>query len=182
MAPGAMTLALILRAAELLGQVAREHLDGALHRRVRRRAGDGHAGQSARDVQDAAAVGDERQQALGQQEGGLEVHPVDLVELVGRGLGDAGVQADAGVVDQVVQLLALPGARELAGNRPDEGPERRAVGDVERDGDGLPSEGPDLLAHLASLGGGGAVREDDVDAALGEAQGHVARPGRGCRR
>jgi len=104
----------------------------------------------------------------------FEVHRVDLVELRRGGLDDARVQRHARVVDEVVELLAVPGPLELGCDRFAERVERAAVGNVELQRDGLASERAQATEHFVRFAGRGAVREDDVGAALGQVKGHAA--------
>ena len=116
---------------ELLRQVAREHVHAALHRRVGGVAGRGDAAarRAAADVHDRAAVVEERQERLGEEERTLEQRAV--VALVGlvRGLGERARAADAGVVDEVVEGVALP---VLLQRGPDAIGERREGGRCRR--------------------------------------------------
>src|SRR5690606_6446893 len=122
---------------------------------------------------DAAAVGNQRQQGLGQQVRALEVDPVHLVQLRLGGLGEGHVQAGAGVVDQVLELLPAPAGQHLA-HAGGEGREAAAVGHVQR-------QHRDPAPGRLQLGGGGfglgglaAVGEDQVVAGAGQVGGGVA--------
>src|SRR6202022_4912271 len=85
-----------------------------------------------------------------------------------------GVQAGAGVVDHVVEALALPGALEFARDGARERVERRAVADVERQRPGFAPLGDEARAHVGGLSLPGAKGEYDVDAALGQVERHAA--------
>src|SRR5271155_3228360 len=58
-----------------------------------------------------AAIGDQRQQRLGQEEHALEVDVHQPVEVGFRRLRERHVDADAGIVDEVVELRAVPPGR-----------------------------------------------------------------------
>jgi len=98
------------------------------------------------------------------------VHRDQLVELRLGGLGERGVHAGAGVVDQLVKTLALPGGHERAAQAPGEGRVAGAVGDVELQRDGAPAERLDLAHHRVRLLLVALVGEHDVGALLGELQ------------
>ena len=117
----------------------------------------------------------QRQELLGQEEGALEVDVHELVELrLGR-LGEARVDADAGVVDQEVEAVALPSAAaSAAAHRLGEGGEARAVADVELQRHRLAALGLDLPRRRAAASlAPAAIGEDDVDAAVGEVERHA---------
>jgi hypothetical protein len=82
--------------------------------------------------------------------------------------------ADAGVVDEVVETLALPGAREHTGHTFGESAEALAVAHVELQRDGAPPQRFDLAHHGVCLGLVALVGEDHVDALFGELQRGVA--------
>ena len=95
-------------------------------------------------VHDAPAVRDQRQQRLREEEHALEVDVDQLVELrLGR-LSERGHVAVAGVVNEVIEGVALPG---LAQHLPQAVSERRKasnVADIELDGDHLAAQRFDL--------------------------------------
>src|SRR6186997_1321343 len=64
----------------LFREIACQHFDGAFHGGIRRAAGYREAGQSRGEIDDSSAVGEQRQQLLGQEEHALEVHVVESVE------------------------------------------------------------------------------------------------------
>lgn len=94
--------------AQLLGSIAREHFDRSLHRGIRRAAWIREAGQAARDIDDPTAVGQQRQPPLGQEKRPFELHVHQLVELFFGGFGERRVRADACIVDQEIETVALP--------------------------------------------------------------------------
>jgi hypothetical protein len=73
----------------------------------------------------------------------------------------------------VVEAVAAEGARELRAEGVGEAREARAVGHVEREGEGLAPARGDLLGHLARLGLVAAVGDHHVGAAAGEVEGHA---------
>ena len=168
MAPGARTLTRIPASPELLGQVACQHFDRALGRRVGRVTRQREAGQSRRDVEDAPAVGQERQHGLGQEERSLHVGPDQGVELRLRRLYERGVDAHAGVVDEDVELLAAEGRPQSVAESCGEPGEGVAVGDVERQHEGPTPERGDLRSDGVGVFATTEVRADEVGALPGE--------------
>ena len=77
MAPGATVLTANPRPPQFLRQIARQHLDGALHRRIGRALRELDAGEPARNVHDVAAIV-KRQELLCQEEVALEVNVTRL--------------------------------------------------------------------------------------------------------
>jgi len=97
---------------QFLREVAGQHFDGAFQRPVNRRPGHGEAGEARRQVHDLAAVDDQRQHFLRQEEDALEMDVRQPVEVVFGRLGERHVQADAGIVDQVIDRLAAEAGLE----------------------------------------------------------------------
>ena len=108
----AITFTAMRAGAEFLGHVPAEHLDGALHRRVRRIARQREARKPAGNIDDAAAVDDQRQQLLRQKKNALEMDVDQFVELRFGGVAEIGMNADSGIVDQVIEPFALPGLEQ----------------------------------------------------------------------
>jgi hypothetical protein len=107
-APGAAELTGIPRGAELLGQVPGRDDEAALHRRVGRVPCLDAGGQDrpAADVDDRAAVGEQRQQRPGEEARALEQDPRELVEQLLGSVRERGPrQPGPGVVDQDVEVL-----------------------------------------------------------------------------
>ncbi len=150
-----------------------QHLHAPLHGGVGGVARHGEAGEAGGEVEDAPAVLDERQQRLGQEEGALEVDVEQGVELLLRGLLEAGVNADAGVVDQKVEAGALPLPGEQPGHFFGEGGKGGALAHVQGQGMGLYAEGTGTGHHRLGLPGLAAVGNDEIDAFGREGQGAV---------
>ena len=85
--------------AEFLCQIAGEHLDGALHRRICGVSGNCEPGESRRDADNHAAVGDHRQQILRKEIDSLEVHEEQTIEVFFGHPVKRRSAVDAGVVD-----------------------------------------------------------------------------------
>ena len=98
------------------------------------------------------------------------MHVDQFVELRFRRLGKAGVPAGTRVVDEKVELLALPAAFEHLTHLLNEGIEALAVGHVERQRHRPADHGLDLRHHSLGLAAIGAVRDDDVGALFGQFQ------------
>ena len=99
---------------ELLGHVAGHHLDRALHRAVGDAAGIDDAGQARGDVHDPAAVRDQRQQRLGEEERALDVDAIGGVEILLGHVGEGAAMRGAGHVDEEVETLGVPSAQHAA--------------------------------------------------------------------
>jgi hypothetical protein len=85
----------------------------------------------AGDVEDATAIGEQRQQRLGEEERPLDLDADQLVELLLGGLGERRVDADAGVVDEEVKAVGAEVGERVV-HRGRERREAGGVGDVER--------------------------------------------------
>jgi hypothetical protein len=110
-------------------EVARQHLHRPPHGRVGRGVGDGEAGQSRGDIDDASAVVEQRQQLL----------------------DEGGVVRGTGVIDQLVEALDAEPAERLA-HLADEAIEltdlARIEGEREGLNTGLTGERDDFLASV----------------------------------
>ncbi len=100
---------------------------------------------------------------MGQKENPLEVNVEQGVELLLAGLLDAGVNADAGVVDQKIEPIPLPRAQLLAHLAGESG-KAAAVGHIEGQGMGPDAEGGRLGHHGRRFIGLTAIGDDEVDA------------------
>ena len=169
-APGAIDVDGDAARAQFLRHVLGQHLHRAFHRRIRGVARQREARQPGRHVDDAAAIGDQRQQLLRQEEHALEVNVEEHVELRLGGLGDRRMGADAGVIDEEVEALALPCGRQQLLQLLRERAERADVAGVEPQRRGARAARLDL----GDDGMGGrlvaVIREDDVDALLRQFQ------------
>ena len=121
------------------------------------------------------------QERLGQEEGPLEVDVEQGVELLLRGLLEAGMNADPGVVDQEVEMGALPLPGEQLRHLLCKGREGGALAHVQSQGMGLNAEGAGLGHHRLRLCGLAAVGDDEVDAFGGGARPRACQ-GRGWPR
>jgi hypothetical protein len=171
-APGATTLTAILR-PQFPSHIFGQHFDGPLHRTIRGAARHDDAGQTGRQIDDPSAVVDERQQLLGQEEHALEMNTVEGVQLRFRGLLDAVVVRDAGIVDEIVETLDPQVAERLA-HAVHEIVEGTDVAGVELQGNGLLPRLGHQANDLFGFGMIGVVGKDRVDTAPGEAQHGVA--------
>ncbi len=93
---------------EFLRHVNGEDFDGTFHGGIDRVAGIGKAGEPGGDIHDAATIGDEGKERLGEEENAFEVDVHKPVELRFGRLLDRRVIAVAGIVDEVVEGIALP--------------------------------------------------------------------------
>jgi vitamin B12 transporter len=159
---------------QLLGQIAGQHLDRALHGGVGGKARQAEAGQAGRQVDDPPAIGDQRQQGLGQEEHAFEMDVHQAVEFRFGGLGEGGVDADAGIVDEVVEALAPPGFGQDGFHRLGEGAERGDVAGIEAQRHRLAAQRGDLRHRAFGLGPIGMIGQQNVAAAPGDGQGGVA--------
>ena len=91
------------------------------------------------------------------------------IELLFGGLFYGRVNADAGVVDQKIDLLALP-CTQLLAHLVGEGGKAAAVGHIEGQGVGLDAESGRLGHHGRRFIGLTAIGDDEIDAASGEGQ------------
>ncbi len=99
------------------------------------------------------------------------MHVHQQVERVFRGLGHGRVvDAHAGVVDEVVERIALPRGGQRGLHAVGEPRERRAVAGVQLQRHGLAAQRLQFAHDGVRLGLVALVREDRVDAALGELQ------------
>ena len=165
--------------AELLGEIAGEDFDGALHGCVGGAAGIGEAGEAGGDVDDAAPVIDEGEKFLSEEEDAFEVDVIDGVEFVFGGFFDGGVVGGSGVVDEIVEAVGaklLEGAAELF----DEGVEGAGVAGVELEGDGFGSGVEGSGGDLVGFGTIGVEGKDGADAAPGEMEDGVAAEAAGA--
>src|SRR4051812_49035358 len=89
--------------AELDRHVAGERLDGGLDRTVGRALWARETSEAAREVDDRAAVGDQRQQRLREEERALEVDGEERVDVFFADVGDHPAARVARVVDEVVE-------------------------------------------------------------------------------
>src|SRR6185312_3022477 len=89
-------------------------------------------------------------------------------------LGERRVHADAGVVDEVIEPLALPVRAQRFGDLHDEGVETFAVADVQLQRDRAAVGGFDRGDHGVGFFAAAAIREDHVGALRGQLQRHVA--------
>ncbi len=137
-------------------------------------AGHDETGQARGQVQDAAAVGDQRQQGLREEEHALQVHVHQQVELFFRGLGEGRMHAEARVVDQEVEALAPPGLRQRVAHLDGEGGEAAAVADVELQGQRAPAQGLDLRHRVGGVGSVALVGQQHIGALGCQRQGGVA--------
>src|SRR5262249_29865016 len=117
--------------SQLQGQVLGQHLDGAFHYGIGAAARIDDARDARRQVDDVAAVVDQRQQLLRQEEHALQVNVVEGVQVRFRRLLDAVVVRRARVVDQEVEAVAPPGLVQRAFEGLDELVERPHGGRVE---------------------------------------------------
>jgi hypothetical protein len=108
----------------------------------------------AGDVHDRSAVGHQRQQRLGQEERPLEVDVEQAVELILADGRDRVEQAVAGVVDQTVEVGAVPDGLQRSATPVAEGGEGRDLADVQLQGDGLAAGLLDLRRTTASAPSG----------------------------
>ena len=159
---------------ELLGEVARQHFDRALHRRIGRIAGQGEAREAARDIHDPAAVGDQRQQRLGEEEHAFEMDVHQPVEIGFGRFGERRVDADAGVVDEEVEVRAAPLGRQRLFQIGGESGEAGDVARVELEHRRLAPERRDRRRRRVGLGLVAVIRADHVDALARQRDRHVA--------
>ena len=125
-----------LAGAELLREVAGEDLDGALAGGVDEVLWNVEAGDAARDVDDRAAVDEQRCELLRQEERSFE-HLVDeRVEVGLGGIGEGSRPLRAAVVDEEVEGRTTPGVAERSGHGGDELVEAVDGSEVERKCDG----------------------------------------------
>jgi hypothetical protein len=104
-------------ASKFLRHIERERFDGALRRRIGREARQSDAGKPRREVDDATAVSEQRQQCLRQEENAFDVSIEQRIELGLRGVGDAPQFALSGVVHEVIEVVAAPSfGQRLADN------------------------------------------------------------------
>ena len=100
---------------------------------------------------DPAAVADQRQQLLGQEEHAFEIDPIEHVHLLFRRLLDGIVVGDAGIVDEIVEMFGAEFGERCA-HLLDEGVERGDLPHIERQGDGLAPAFGDQGDYLFGLG------------------------------
>src|SRR3546814_3132322 len=93
----------------------------------------GDAGEPGGKIDDPAAVREQRQQRLGKKEDALEVDVDQPVELRLCGVGDQGIVAVSGIVDEVIKCIALPSLRERRTQPIHKGRKRRDVAGVQLD-------------------------------------------------
>src|SRR4051794_5150738 len=96
----------------------------------------------------------------------MDLH--QFVELRFGRFGKARVHADARIVDQKVEALALPAASELDLQRLDESPNARAISHVEPQSNGFPSLAFDFAQYGLCFVRAGAIGEDAIHPALGQ--------------
>ena len=108
-----------------------------------------------------------------QEKGAFEVHIHHLVKLLLGGVGKGRIHTGARVVDQKVELLGLEGVVQGRFHLRQKGVETFAIRHIERQGRRLAAEGLDFGHHGFGFGFFGVVREEHIDAFVGQAQGHV---------
>ncbi|MNE00851.1 hypothetical protein D3C80_932740 [compost metagenome] len=101
----------------------------------------------------------------------MDLH--QLVELLFAGFGERHVDADAGVVDQVIEVRSAESIVELGRHLMGEGGEAAAFADIQLQHDGTPAVFLDFRGHCPGFVGLAAIGTDDVDALGGEMQGGV---------
>ena len=153
-----------------------QRVDGALGRRIgRQRADRGVRGQRG-EQDDAAALTQNRQQLLHEEERRPDVDGEQLVELLDGGVFDRRRSRGAGVGDEDVE----PVADDLA-NLGCQAMRRIRGREVGPDSIGLAVGGADQPHDLLGLGGGAAVMNDHPGALLGELErGGTAHAARGA--
>jgi hypothetical protein len=128
-------------------------------------------GRVAADVDDGPAVGQHRQQRLGQEVRPLEQDPHELVEQFLGGVFEHRHPAEAGVVDQVVERVPLPGVAQRGEDLLAEGREGFAAAHVQPQRDGGAALLLDGGHRVLRAGLVAAVGQDDVCPTLGELDG-----------
>lgn len=101
----------------------------------------------------------------------MDVH--QQVELLLAGFGERGVDANAGVVHQRIEAVALPGGAEGQAHPLGEVGERGATTYIQLQGDGLATQRTNLRHHRIGLGLVAVVGEDQVMAVASQMQGSV---------
>src|SRR3546814_2679237 len=120
-------------------------------------------------IDDPAAVREQRQQRLGEKEDALEVDVDQPVELRLCGVGDQGIVAVSGVVDEVIKCIALPSLRERRTQPIHKGRKSRDVAGVQMKRDYSAAHFPNLFHDRLGLVRTAVVGGDDVAAKSGRA-------------
>jgi len=128
---------------------------------------------AARQVHDATAIGDERQELLGQEEHSLEMNINKAIKKLFRGRLEWGIQPDARVVDESVDVLVSE-PTQLATQRGGKGVERTDVSGIQSYGDRFAAEPFDLAHDLGRCISVAMICDDDVEAASCSAHRRVA--------
>lgn len=160
--------------AQFLRHITGEHFDCSFHRCVHAVTGKADPGKTGGQIDDASTVGDQRQQGLGQEKHALEVNVDEAVELRFRGLVDQGVFAVAGIVDEVIDVIARPAILELAAQLSDEGRDVIELAGIKLKGNRLAAKRPDLLDDSLGLVPATAIGQDDISSAPCNAEGSVS--------
>ncbi len=168
---------------QLLRHVAGHHGEPGLHRPVGGVAGVDAVRQrrAAGDVDDRAAVGEQRQQPLGEEVGPLSSTRWSASNCSSVVSVSGAASAEAGVVDEAVDRRALPARLDLAPQRVGERGEGLAAVEVELQRERLAARGLDRLDGRGGAVGVGAVGDDHAAAAGGGAdRGVTADAGAGA--
>jgi len=119
---------------------------------------------AARQVHDATAIGDERQELLGQEEHSLEMNINKAIKKLFRGRLEWGIQPDARVVDESVDVLVSE-PTQLAAQRGGKGVERTDVSGIQSYGGRFSAEPFNLAHDLGRCISVAMIGDDDVEAA-----------------
>ena len=159
--------------AELLGHVAGQHGEATLQRAVGGVAGFGCRSQRgvAGRVDDGAAVGQQRQQRLGQEVRSLEQDVHEPVEQLLGGVLEHRHLGDPRVVDQEVERVPVERVAQRRDNRVTERREGVGLADVQWQGDGRAAVGLDARHRVEGARLVVAEGEDHARPAPGDMDG-----------
>lgn len=160
--------------AEFFCEVDGEYFDRAFDSGVDRVAGQGEAGEAGGNVDDASAIGNEREKFLGEKEHAFEMDVHEAVELFLSGLLDRSVDAVTSVVDQMVKGFAVPMFAQGGAEFLRETFEGCNIAGVELNGDSLATDCLNLGNDRSGIFTPAMIGENDIAASASDVGSGVA--------
>src|SRR5579859_946352 len=148
--------------SQLLCHIARQHFYSTLHCGIGRKARHGEPGQPRRNIQDASAILHEWQQLLGKKKRALEMDLHEIVELLFGSLSEGRADTKACVIDQEIEVIALPLCLQDLPEALYKPGKRFCVGDIQRERSGLSPGLFDLPHNLICVGFFTVICEDNI--------------------
>lgn len=159
---------------EFFRQIAGEDFDGTFHGGICSVTRNGEACEASGGVHDAATIGEQGQELLREEEDAFEMNVEQVIKIFLGSLGEGSSAINASVVDEKIEVVALPFGLERFGEGFHEGVEAAGLRDIELEQGGFAAELFDLGQHGFAFGFAFAIGEDDVGAIAGEFEGGVA--------